>query len=106
MTTSKTRAKVHDVYVKTGPGVDDFGYIPLGQIKIKDVPIGEFIDEIKSSANKRLDILEKQTLCLKEENERLLKEVKESLKENEELRKRLDSLESVFEKNVREWLTR
>ncbi len=106
MTQSKQRAKIHDVYVKTGAGTEDFGYLPLDQVKVGGMPLGEIIDQAKADANKRLESLEKEVTYLKQENSRLSKEVRQSLSDNEALRKRLDNLESVFEKNVREWLTR
>ena len=65
MTQSKARAKVHDVLVKTGPGIEDFGYIPLGQVKVNGVPLAELIDQTKADANKRLDVLEKESSELK-----------------------------------------
>lgn len=106
MTQSKTRAKVHDVYVKTGPGADDFGYIPLGQVKIDGVALSELFDRTKADSAKRLDVLEKEAAELKQENTRMTKELRQSLEENNSLRERLNNLEKVFEKNVREWLTR
>ena len=106
MTQSKARAKVHDVLVKTGPGIEDFGYIPLGQVKVNGVTLAELIDQTKADASKRLDVLEKESLEMKKENQRLEGEVRKTLDENKSLLERLDKLETVFEKNIREWLTR
>jgi len=43
MTQSKTRAKPGDVLIKTGPGTEDFAYIPLKEVVIDGLPLSEIL---------------------------------------------------------------